>query len=317
MVFSDGLFTGPSSRNDAFLDAIAAAKVAGFSTSIVGLGAGRAMNRWLLEEAAEAGHGEFLALSSPSSIDKAVAMAGPGHYPTFAFDVELRLAISHGARLLRSYGHRRRGGLRPSATDVEQDKLLPLGVLRSGLLSRQVLVFDLPGYHHSVRFLTCNLLYEQTDGTKVSQRVPYEQLVLTSLETQATWPGADFLHRLHESMLLREELVEEEETAQALQLPMTGTRGHASRWDRLSDGWHRLQSSLEELATEAQETLRRLPSLSGSDILKRIWGLLEISRTAGRGSAGTRTPAPFAVCEGSPELRSVSEGIEGLAFPNR
>ena len=64
-----------------------------FSTSIVGLGAGRAMNRWLLEEAAEAarplatcalhgqeehrridpqaGHGEFLALSSPSSIDKA------------------------------------------------------------------------------------------------------------------------------------------------------------------------------------------------------------------------------------------------------
>ena len=134
----------------------------------------------------------------------------------------------------------------------------------------------------------------------------------------------------------------------------------------------RLGLRLEELATEAQETLRRLPSrwlrpveakegvlgvfilwsgLSGSDILKRIWGLLEISRTArspaagasiaeafllecGRlavgapepgakrspgevkkagGGTGTvrRTPAPFAVCEGSPELRSVSEGIEG------
>ena len=129
-----------------------------------------------------------------------------------------------------------------------------------------------------------------------SQRVPYEQLVLTSLETQAmdplqsaamcpclaqaTWPGADFLHRLHESMLLtaslgwgeferrgfethpvvalrllREELVEEEETAQAgpssggfwlgsaqpisasdeaLQLPMTGTRGLAGDCARLS-----------------------------------------------------------------------------------
>eukprot|EP00439_Symbiodinium_sp_Y106_P066291 s3967_g10.t2 len=309
MLFSDGL-TGPSPRN-AFFDAIAAAKVAGFSTSVVGLGAGRAMNRWLLEEAAQAGHGEFLALSSPSSIDKAVAMAGPNHYPTFAFDVELRLAISHGARLLRSYGHRRRGGLqRESATSVEQDELLPLGVLRSGLLERQVLVFNLPGYHHSVRFLTCELLYEQIDGTKVSQRVPYEQLVLTSLETQATWPGADFLHRLHESKLLRKEL--------ALHLPAKGTKGHASRWDRLSVRWHRLQSSLEELATEAQETLRRLPSLSSSDILKRIWAFLEISRTAGRGSeSGTRTPAPFAVCEGSPELRGVSEGIEGLAFPNR
>ncbi|CAE7388821.1 unnamed protein product [Symbiodinium natans] len=53
ILFSDGLFTGPSSRDDALFDAIAGAKVAGFSTSVVGLGTGRAMDRWLLEQAAK------------------------------------------------------------------------------------------------------------------------------------------------------------------------------------------------------------------------------------------------------------------------
>ena len=99
----------------------------------------------------------------------------------------------------------------------------------------------------------------------------------------------------------------------------------------------RLGLRLEELATEAQETLRRLPSrwlrpveakegvlgvfvlwsgLSGSDILKRIWGLLEISRTARSPAAGAPIAEAFLLecgrlAVGAPEpgaKRSPGEG---------
>ncbi|CAJ1445694.1 unnamed protein product, partial [Effrenium voratum] len=320
MLFSDGELQGPLARHYAVLDALERTKMAGVPTTVVAVGSGKRMGRWLLEAAAKAGQGDFFYLSDPESFQQVLAAASPGHYPmTFGTKASLRIAASFGARVARTYGHRRRRehqrGWSSDWEGLPQTQELPLGVLRSGRLERLLIVLDLPVYRYGADLLKYELLYEQ-DGTSRSQwhaftqhvALPEDAEAFPRIPREAPWAGADLLYRLEEFLLQQEELREEEEVAEAQSLPLPGTRGD-SRWAQLAARWDQLRSGLQLLAREAAQAQRQNPSLADLGIVAKVWRALDTAH------AGPSTAPSYLVCQGAPEFRLVPQGPEGLGFP--
>lgn len=320
MLFSDGQLRGGMARYNAAVDAFERCRVAGVPSTVVAVG----QSGWL-REAAKAGQGDFIHLHGPEGFQQVAAAASASHFPFFATDAKLRLATAFGARLVETYSHRRRRGhQRPWTEDfvlgaASTDDELPLGALRQGRTERKLIVLDLPVYNKGFELLKYELLYQQLDGTSVSQWEQFTQHV--ALTPPAVEPAADLLFRLDLLLSEREELRLDEEAAEAQSLPVPIHKGDASRWSRLSERWRSLRSRLESLATEAAASQKQLPSLGAFGILEQIWMVLETTKLAGRGQAvsdwSRATADPFGVCQGSPSERVPFTGSPaGLSLPN-
>lgn len=322
MLFSDGELRGMS-RYNAALDAFERCKVAGVPSTVVAVG----QSGWL-REAAKAAQGDFIHLHGPEGFQQVVAAASASHFPFFATDAKLRLATAFGARLVETYSHRRRRGhQRPWTEDfvlgaAYTDDELPLGALRQGRTERKLIALDLPVYNKGFELLKYELLYQQLDGTSVSQWEQFTQHVALPDTSPAVEPAADLLFRLDLLLSEREELRLDEEAAEAQSLPVPIHKGDASRWSRLSERWRSLRTRLESLADEAAASQKQLPSLSDFGILEQISMVLETIKLAGRGRAvsdwSRATADPFGVCEGSPSERELpfSGSPAGLSLPN-
>lgn len=322
MLFSDGQLRGGMARYNAAVDAFERCKVAGVPSTVVAVG-----QSGFLREAAKAAQGGFIHLHGPEGFQQVVAAASASHFPLFATDATLRLATAFGARLVETYSHRRRRGhQRPWTEDfvlgaASTDDELPLGALRQGRTERKLIVLDLPVYNRGFELLKYELLYQQLDGTSVSQWEQFTQHVALPETSPAVEPAADLLFRLDRLLSEREDLRLDEEAAEAQSLPVPIHKGDASRWSRLSERWRSLRTRLESLATEAAASQKQLPSLGDFGILEQIWMVLETTKLAGRGHAASdwsrATADPFGVCEGSPPERELASGSPaGLSLPN-
>lgn len=323
MLFSDGQLRGGMARYNAAVDAFERCKVAGVPSTVVAVG----QSGGFLREAAKAAQGDFIHLHGPEGFQQVMAAASASHFPLFATDATLRLATAFGARLVETYSHRRRRGhQRPWTEDfvlgaASTDDELPLGALRQGRTERKLIVLDLPVYNRGFELLKYELLYQQLDGTSVSQWEQFTQHVALPETSPAVEPAADLLFRLDRLLSERENLRLDEEAAEAQSLPVPIHKGDASRWSRLSERWRSLRTRLESLATEAAASQKQLPSLGDFGILEQIWMVLETTKLAGRGHAASdwsrATADPFGVCEGSPPERELASGSPaGLSLPN-